>query len=90
MAFRLNSFRLFYNADWRNFQGTPAAEETGDEAIFIDEYLTRIRKTGWKIPHIIQAPKSSERFQSNIVAAMQKKKILGVTSRYVIVSKKPG
>ncbi|NLD35945.1 MAG: ParB N-terminal domain-containing protein [Desulfatiglans sp.] len=75
------------NADWRDFQGTPAVDEIGEEAIFIDEYLTRIRKTGWKITHIIQAPMSSERFQANIVAAMQKKRILGVTSRYVIIAK---
>ncbi|MBN1905911.1 MAG: transcriptional regulator, partial [Deltaproteobacteria bacterium] len=77
------------NADWRDFQGTPAVDETGEQAIFIDEYLTRIRKTGWKITHIIQAPMSSERFQANVVAAMQKKKILGVTSRYVVVAKRP-
>jgi len=30
----------------------------------------------------------TERFQANVVAAMQKKKILGVTSRYVVVAKK--
>ncbi|MBC8420888.1 MAG: hypothetical protein H8E10_20095 [Desulfobacterales bacterium] len=44
-----------------------------------------------------QAPLSSERFQANVVSAMQKKGILGVTSlgeydicssRYVIMSKK--
>jgi hypothetical protein len=78
------------NADWRDFQGTPAVDETGEQSIFIDEYLTRIRKTGWKITHIIQAPMSSERFQANIVSAMQKKRIFGVTSRYVVVAKKPG
>jgi hypothetical protein len=30
----------------------------------------------------------TERFQANVVAAMQKKKILGITSRYVVVAKK--
>ena len=37
--------------------------------------------------HMIQAPMSSERFNAGIVSAMQKKKILGVTCRYVIVAK---
>jgi len=35
--------------------------------------------------HIIQAPLSSERFNAGVVAAMQKKKILGVVSRYVMI-----
>ncbi len=34
------------------------------------------------------APMSSERFHAGVVAAMQKKKILGVTNRYVIVAEK--
>lgn len=38
--------------------------------------------------HMIQAPMSSERFNAGVVSAMQKKKILGVTSRYVLVAKK--
>jgi len=37
---------------------------------------------------LFQAPLSSERFKANVVSAMQKKKIIGVTSRYVIISKK--
>ena len=49
-----------------------------------------IEKGGWEMTHFIQAPMSSERFQANVVAAMQKKKILGVTSRYVIVARKTG
>jgi len=36
----------------------------------------------------MQAPLSSERFNAGIVSAMQKKKILGVTSRYIIISEK--
>jgi hypothetical protein len=34
-----------------------------------------------------KAPMSSERFNAGVVSAMQKKKILGVTSRYVMVLK---
>ena len=37
--------------------------------------------------HIIQAPMSAQRFSAVVVSAMQKKRILGVTSRYVIILK---
>ena len=43
---------------------------------------------GWEETHIIQAPLSSERFTGNMVKAMQKKRTLGVISRYVIVARK--
>ena len=78
------------NADWRDFQSTPAIEESGENSIFISDFITRFEKSGWKVTHIIQAPMSSERFHANVVAAMQKNKILGVTSRYVIVARKAG
>jgi hypothetical protein len=78
------------NADWRDFQGTPAIDETRRASILITDYCKLMENTGWKVCHIIQAPMSSERFQANVVAAMQKKKILGVTSRYVVVAKKQG
>ena len=51
----------------------------------VDSYINR---SGWEHTHIIQAPLSSERFKANVVSAMQKKRILGVTSRYVIVAPK--
>ena len=69
-------------------QGTPAINENRKNSIMIDDYLRTLEKGGWEMTHFIQAPMSSERFQANVVAAMQKKKILGVTSRYVIVAKK--
>jgi hypothetical protein len=37
------------------------------------------------LTHIIQAPLSSERFNAIMVSAMQEKKILGVTSRYILL-----
>jgi len=76
----------FINADWRDFQNTPASEESGKEAILIDKYLRILNKTGWQHTHIIQAPMSAQRFSAVVVSAMQKKRILGVTSRYVIIS----
>jgi hypothetical protein len=75
------------NADWRDFQGTPAIEEARENAIMVDDYLSILKRAYWHATHIIQAPMSSERFNAGVVAAMQKKRILGVTSRYVIKAK---
>ena len=46
----------FINADWRDFQNTPAAEETHEGSILIDDYLSILNKTGWQRTHIIQPP----------------------------------
>ena len=78
----------FINADWRDFQSTPARNEMTGNSIMIDDYLHIMKKNGWQRTHIMQAPLSSERFNAGVVSAMQKKKILGVTSRYVIISEK--
>ena len=75
----------FINADWRDFQNTPAAEEIYKGGILIDDYLDILKRTGWYHTHIIQAPMSTQRFSAGVVSAMQKRSILGVTSRYVIV-----
>ena len=80
----------FINADWRDFQNKPAAEESHEESILIDNYLRILNKTGWQHTHIIQAPMSAQRFSAVVVSAMQKKRILGVTSRYVIILKQSG
>jgi len=77
----------FINEDWRNFQNKPAVAEDPQDSVLIDDYLRILNKTGWQRTHIIQAPMSSERFHAGVVSAMQKKRILGVTSRYVIVLK---
>lgn len=80
----------FINADWRDFQNTPAAEEKYKGGILIDDYLDILKRTGWYHTHIIQAPMSSQRFSAGVVSAMQKKNILGVISRYVIVLDQQG
>jgi hypothetical protein len=74
-------------ADWRDFQNTPASEEASKGAILIGDYLDILKRTGWQYTHIIQAPMSAQRFSAVVVSAMQKKRILGVTSRYVLVLK---
>ncbi|RLB92435.1 MAG: transcriptional regulator [Deltaproteobacteria bacterium] len=80
----------FINADWRDFQNTPAAEEKYKGGILLDDYLDILKRTGWFHTHIIQAPMSSQRFNAGVVSAMQKKNILGVISRYVIVLGREG
>ena len=62
----------FINADWRDFQNTPAIEEKYKGGILIDDYLDILKKTGWYHTHIIQAPMSSQRFTAGVVSAMQK------------------
>jgi len=75
----------FINSDWRDFQNCPAAKEDPSRGILVVDYYEIFKKTGWTLTHIIQAPLSSERFNAGVVAAMQKKKILGVVSRYVMI-----
>ena len=80
----------FINADWRDFQGTPARNEMVGNAIMIDDYLHIIKNSGWQRTHILQAPLTSERFNAAAVSAMQKKRIIGVISRYVIMARRAG
>ncbi|MFO7749181.1 MAG: transcriptional regulator, partial [Desulfobacteraceae bacterium] len=77
----------FINSDWRDFQNCPAMKEDRKKAILLTDYYEMFKKSGWTLAHIIQAPMSSERFSAGVVSAMQKKKILGVTSRYVMFLK---
>ena len=53
---------VMINADWRDFQGTPALEEDEEAAILIIDYGILMRKAGWAVSHVMQAPMSSERF----------------------------
>ncbi len=69
----------------RPFQHTPAINETRGSSILVNDYLRILNQSGWEETHILQAPLSSERFNAGVVSAMQKKRILGVTSRYVII-----
>ena len=75
------------NSDWRDFQSCPALEEEAQNAILLTDYYKILETAGWELTHIIQAPLSSERFNAITVSAMQEKKILGVTSRYILVLK---
>ena len=64
----------FINADWRDFQNTPAKNETRVNSILINDYLRILNQSGWEETHIFQAPLSSERFKANVVSGHAKEK----------------
>jgi hypothetical protein len=76
----------FLNADWRDFQGTPATDEAHHEAITLLDYADLLKRNGWNITHLIDAPMSTERFNGGVVSAMQKRRILGVVRRTLIMA----
>jgi len=80
-----NTRLAFINSDWRDFQNCPADKEESGRNILVVDYYEILKRTGWTLTHIIQAPLSSERFNAGVVTAMQNKKILGVVSRYVMI-----
>ena len=57
----------FLNADWRDFQSTPALKENEGKAVTIFDYHRILSKTGWKVTHRIECPLSSERMSGNEV-----------------------
>ncbi|MBT7259654.1 MAG: hypothetical protein HN888_00890 [Desulfobacula sp.] len=78
----------FLNADWRDFESTPAAEEKPDKAITIFDYHRLLSETGWKTIFRIECPLSSERLTGNQVQKMQNKRILGTIGRTLLIAKK--
>ncbi|WP_299984051.1 MerR family transcriptional regulator, partial [Desulfobacula sp.] len=46
----------FLNADWRDFESTPASKEKPDKSITIFDYHRILTKTGWKVTHRIECP----------------------------------
>jgi hypothetical protein len=78
----------FLNADWREFQGVSATEEDPEQSIFLSDYIDLLKDSGWEITHIIDCPMSTQRFQANIVAQMQKNRTLGIVRRSLIIGRK--
>mgnify|MGYP000274194286 CR=1 FL=1 len=78
----------FLNADWRNFESTPAVEEKPDKSITIFDYHRLLSQTGWKTILRIECPLSSERLTGNQVQKMQDKRIIGTIGRTLLVAKK--
>ena len=78
----------FLNADWRDFQSTPALKENSDNSITIFDYQRMLLKTGWKVTHRIECPLSSERMSGEEVRKMQESRILGTVGRSLIIAKR--
>jgi hypothetical protein len=78
----------FLNADWRDFESTPALKETLDNSITIFDYHRLLSKAGWKVIHRIECPLSSERLSGNQVQKMQDKRILGTVGRTLLIAKR--
>ena len=78
----------FLNADWRDFQSTPALKENPDNSITIFDYYNTLSATGWKVTHRIECPLSSERMSGNEVQKMQEKRILGTVGRTLIIARR--
>ncbi|TES91015.1 MAG: hypothetical protein E3J88_03220 [Anaerolineales bacterium] len=93
----------FLNADWRDFESTPALKEKPDKSITIFDYHRVLSKTGWKVTHRIECPPcpvepgslpgcstgvSSERLSGNQVQKMQDKRILGTVGRTLLIAKR--
>ena len=85
---KANGRIAFLNADWRDFQGVSAMEEDPTQSICIDDYIGLLRRAGWEITHIIDAPLSTQRFQPKMVSRMQKNRTLGVVRRSLIMGRK--
>ena len=78
----------FLNADWRDFESTPASKEKPDKSITIFDYHRLLSKTGWEVTHRIECPLSSERLSGNQVQMMQNKRILGTVGRTLLIAKR--
>ena len=78
----------FLNADWRNFQSTPATQEKPDRSITIFDYHRLLSQTGWETTHRIECPLSTERLTGNMVQNMQDKRILGTVGRTLLIAQR--
>jgi len=84
-----HSTRLaFLNADWIDFQSTPAMNVDPDKCITSFDYHRLLTDTGWKVCYRIDCPFSSERLNALQVQRMQEKRILGTVSRYLLITKR--
>ena len=78
----------FLNADWRDFQSTPALQENPLNSITICDYHRMLSQTGWEATHRIECPLSSERMTGNQVQKMQERRILGTVGRSLIIARR--
>jgi hypothetical protein len=85
---RPGTVMAFLNADWRNFESTPAIKEKPDNAVTLFDYHRLLSETGWKTTHRIECPLSTERLTGNQVKRMQDKRILGTIGRTLLIARR--
>ncbi len=85
---KANARIAFLIADWRDFQGMAAMEEDPDQSILLSDYMDIMRRSGWKVTHLIDCPLSTERFRPHMVKRMQNNKTLGVVRRSLIIGRR--
>ncbi|MCF8037541.1 MAG: hypothetical protein K9K62_11775 [Desulfobacteraceae bacterium] len=78
----------FLNADWYDFESTPAAREDPGRSITLFDYHRLMTQTGWKVIRRIECPLSTERLTGNQVQKMQDKRILGTTGRTLLIARR--
>jgi hypothetical protein len=78
----------FLNADWIDFESTPAMNVDPDKCITSFDYHRLLTDIGWKVCYRIDCPFSSERLNALQVKRMQEKRILGTVSRYLLIAKR--
>jgi hypothetical protein len=78
----------FLNADWRDFESTPAIQEKTQNAITLFDYHSLLSETGWKTTHRIECPLSTQRLTSTQVQRMQTKRILGTIGRTLLIARR--
>jgi hypothetical protein len=78
----------FLNADWYDFESTPAAREDPGRSITLFDYHRLLTQTGWKVIRRIECPLSTERLTGNQVQKMQDKRILGTIGRTLLIARR--
>ncbi len=78
----------FLNADWRDFQSTPASKENPERSNTIFDYHLLLSQTGWETTHRVECPLSTERLTGNEVQKMQDARILGTVGRTLLIAKR--
>jgi hypothetical protein len=78
----------FLNADWYDFESTPAAQEDPGRSITLFDYHRLLTQTGWKVIRRIECPLSTERLTGNQVQKMQTKRILGTIGRTLLIARR--
>lgn len=83
-----NGWIAFLNANWKDFESTPASKEKSDNSITIFDYHRLLSTAGWTVTHRIECPLSPEKLSRSQEDRMMDKRILRTVNRTLLVTKK--